>query len=417
MLSVEKMINLIKRRIIRNRANRIALLAIIFMLAGIMGCISPTGTTTGCGGPAAQGWSGFVSADGILYVGSMDGNLLAIDPSARSSGIGFPGSEKEWISDEVKVEAAAGGMCGPMFTCGRAASTGALIYSSPVVSEEYVYVATYSGNDGQLYALYLEDKVAGEIGQRYPVQGDGIGKVVGNIVFDKDTIYIASSNGNIYAIDAEYVVRRWEVKITDERIWTSPAVSDGIVYVGSYDGKLHALDADDGSLLWEKELPSPMASSPVCHDNVLLFGAFDRYLYALDKTNGDILWQFKGNNWFWAAPVVQDNTVYAGCLDNMVYAIDIATGNEIWRFDAGDKIVSRPVITDNRLVVVSESGELYSLDADNGSLLKQVTIDATVMAPLYADGDTIYMHARNDTVYAIDLQEARIIWELNTKIE
>jgi outer membrane protein assembly factor BamB len=66
---------------------------------------------------------------------------------------------------------------------------------------------------------------------------------------------------------------------------------------------------------------------------------------------------------------------------------------------------------------VSESGELYSLDADNGSLLKQVTIDAEVMAPLYADGNTVYVHARNYTVYAVDLQEARIIWELNTKIE
>jgi outer membrane protein assembly factor BamB len=409
--SKEKMINTFKRI-----KNKIALLAIIIVLAGIMGCISPTGTTTGCGKPAVQGWSGFASANGILYIGSMDGNLLAIDPSARSSGLGFPGSENEWISDEVKTEAAAGGMCGPLFTCGRA-STGALIYSSPVVSDEYVYVATYSGTDGQLYALYIEDKVAGELAKKYPVQGEGIGKVVGNMVIDEDTIYITSSNGSVYAIDTEYVVSKWETKITDERIWTSPAVSDGIVYVGSYDGILHALDAKDGSMVWEKELPSSMASSPVCHDDVLLFGAFDRYLYALDKTSGDILWQFKGDNWFWAAPVVQDNTVYAGCLDNMVYAVDIATGNEVWRFNAGDKIVSRPVITDNQLVVVSESGELYSLDASNGSLLKQVSIDATVMAPLYADGDSIYVHGRNHTVYAIDLQEARIVWELNTKIE
>jgi eukaryotic-like serine/threonine-protein kinase len=404
--------NLIKRKI-----NRIALLAVIIMLVGVIGCISPTGTTTGCGGPAAQGWSGFASANGILYMGSMDGNMLAIDPSARSSGLAFPNGEKEWISDKVKVEAAAGGMCGPMFTCGQG-STGALIYSSPVVSEEYVYIATYSGNDGQLYALYLEDRVAGEIGKTYPpVQGEGIGKVVGNMVFDEDTIYLTSSKGTVYAIDAEYVVLRWEAQITEERIWTSPAVSDGVVYIGSYDGKLHALDAGDGSILWEKELPSPMASSPVCHDNVLLYGAFDRYLYALDKTTGDILWKFKGDNWFWAAPVVQDNTIYAACLDNKVYAIDITTGNEVWKFDAGDKIVSRPVIAGNQLVVVSESGELYSLDAGNGSLLKQVTIDAEVMAPLFTDGNTVYVHARNYTVYAIDLQEARIIWELNTKIE
>lgn len=396
---------------------KISLLLTIVLLSACIGCISPTGSTTGCGGPAAQGWSGFASMDGILYVGSLEGNLLAIDPSVRSKGLGFPGDASEWISTEVKSAAPAGGLCGPMFSCGQQQSSGAVIYSTPVLSDEYVFVATYSGNDGQLYALYRDDKVAGEIGKKYPIQGEGIGKVVGNMVIDKDTIYITSSNGSVYAIDAEYVAKKWETKLTDQRIWTSPAVNDGVVYIGSYDGNLYALDAGDGTELWHKQLPASMASSPVCYDNTLLYGGFDSYLYALNKQDGSLLWQFKGNNWFWAAPVVEGTTVYAACLDKTLYAIDLITGKELWDFSVDDPIVSPPVLTGNRVVVISESGELHSIDKTTGSSLLDVSIDATVMAPLFADGDTIYIHTRDHKIYAINIQDGNQLWVFDTKIE
>jgi outer membrane protein assembly factor BamB len=396
---------------------KISLLITIVLLAVCTGCMSATGTTTGCGGPAAQGWSGFATMDGILYVGSMDGNLLAINPSARSKGLAFPSSEGEWIATDVKSAAPAGGLCGPMFSCGQQQSAGAVIYSTPVLSDEYVFVATYSANDGQLYALYRDEKVAGEIGKKYPVQGEGIGKVVGNMVIDKGIIYITSSNGSVYAIDAEYVAKKWEVKLTEQRIWTSPAVSDGVVYIGSYDGNLYALNAEDGNELWQKKLPASMASSPVCSGNTILYGAFDRYLYALNKQDGSLLWQFKGENWFWAAPVVEGTTVYAACLDKTLYAIDLQTGKELWKFTVDDPIVSPPVLTGNRVVVVSESGELHSIDKTTGSSLLQVSIDATVMAPLFAEGDTIFVHARNHKIYAIDIQSGNQLWEFDTKIE
>jgi outer membrane protein assembly factor BamB len=393
---------------------KIGLLITIVLLTVCTGCMSATGTTTGCGGPAAQGWSGFTSMNGVLYVGSLDGNLLAINPSARSRGLAFPSNEGEWISTEVKSAAPAGGMCGPMFSCGQQQSSGAVIYTSPVIFGKYVYIATFSNNSGQLYSLFLD---SGALWQIYPRQGTGIGKVVGDMVLDEGTIYITSSDGSVYAIDAENLVKKWEVKLTEQRIWTSPAVSDEVVYIGSYDGNLYALDAGDGTELWQKELPASMASSPVCSGNTLLYGAFDRYLYALNKQDGSLLWQFKGDNWFWAAPVVEGTTVYAACLDKTLYAIDLVTGKELWKFSVDDPIVSRPVLTGNRVIVISESGELHSIDKTTGSSLLLVSIDATVMAPLFADGDNVYIHARNHKIYAINIQDGSQLWEFDTEIE
>ncbi|MCJ7655855.1 MAG: PQQ-binding-like beta-propeller repeat protein, partial [Dehalococcoidia bacterium] len=103
----------------------------------------------GCGGPAYQGWSGFVGHDGILYFGSMDGRVLAINTSARSQGLLFP-SEGEWVLP-VKAPAARGGMCGPL-GCVPTAQP-ATVYGTPVVAGNLVYVATYAGDSGKVMAI------------------------------------------------------------------------------------------------------------------------------------------------------------------------------------------------------------------------------------------------------------------------
>jgi glucose dehydrogenase len=60
---------------------------------------------------------------------------------------------------------------------------------------------------------------------------------------------------------------------------------------------------------------------------------------------------------------------------------------------------------------------LHSLDKNSGSSLQQVSIDATVMALLYAEGDIVYIHAREHKVYAVDIQEGTVLWEFDTRVE
>ena len=376
----------------------------------------------GCGGPAYQGWSGFAGDEGILYFGSMDGRVLAINTSARSQGLPFP-SEGEWVLP-VRAPAASGGMCGPLGCMPTAQPT--TVYGTPVVAGNLVYVATYAGDNGKVMAI---NRLApGYDEQGIPAWNEGewfyprseskfIGSVVGGPIVFEDTLYVGSSDGKLYALD-EKGNERWTPFDTGGKIWTSPAIKDNVVYVSNYERRLFALSSVDGKPVWPSpvELLTAVASSPVVYENTIFFGTFDHNLCALNSEDGSEKWRFKGGNWFWSIPVVKDGVVYAGCLDNKIYALSASTGEELWQFTADGPIVSTPVLVDNILVVASESGMVYILKADSGKPEHDpVPVDTSVIvpvkAPLYAEGKMVYVHASNRCVYCVDVQSGEKVWD------
>lgn len=66
------------------------------------------------------------------------------------------------------------------------------------------------------------------------------GGVISSPVVAAGTIYVGSTDGNLYAVDLQSGNRKWKFA-TRVRVTSSPAVSDGIVYFESYDGNLYAI--------------------------------------------------------------------------------------------------------------------------------------------------------------------------------
>jgi eukaryotic-like serine/threonine-protein kinase len=358
---------------------------------------------SGCTGPSARGWSGFAGNNKLIYVGAMDGEILAIDPIARGKGLGFP-SQGEW--EYVIKLPATSSMCGIPSCAPGGGAVGVVLYASPVISDDLLYMGTYNGK------IYAFNSLTGALRWVYPREGnDTAGSIVGNLVVDSTSLYFGSSNGKVYALDKATGDRKWPEYETQNRIWTSPSVSDGVIYVSSYDKKLHAISSIDGKKVWQTALPSAICSSPVVSKDTIFCGTFDRNLYALNKTDAKVLWKFEGGNWFWADPLIQGNIVYAACLDSRIYAIDATTGKEIWHFECDKPLVAKPALASDKLAVVSESGSMYLLDAATGELKKTVSVGAGVMSPLFVTGNTIYIHSRDDYTYAFDLQSGDLAWK------
>jgi len=366
----------------------------------------------GCAQTERQGWSGFAGYDGILYFGSMNGEVFAINPAVRSQEQPFPG-EGEWRFDKVKSGMPTGSLCGPVGCMPSAAA--AVLYSTPAVSEALVYVATYAGESGKVMAISrLEPGYAEGVPMRskgewiYPGETKYIGSVVGDLVLDGDTLFVASSNGRLYAIDAAYGEKRWEFD-TGGKIWTTPAVENGVVYVSNYAKQLYAIK--DGKELWHKDYPAAIASSLAISENSIFFGTFDQNLYAVSKIDGSETWKFRGEDWFWAKPTVKDGIVYAGCLDQKIYALDASSGKEIWQFAGDGRIVTSPISWGDFVVAISEAGEIYVLESQTGALQRKTNIGYTTMAPLYLADDLVFVHGRDRTVYCVDVQKGEIAWK------
>ena len=377
------------------KQQKILFLAVIaFLPLVFVSCIGVTQT--------ASGWSGPTVQDGIIYVASKDGGVVAVNSSNR---------DVLWFYEMVTTS--GGGLgCGPT-------SNPMAIYSTPIVYGDSVYVGTYSG---EVYALSTAD---GENIWVYPPKGEGyIGAVVGSPVIANGIIYASSSDGKVYALNTTNGKRKWETDhALADKLWTSPAVVGDTLYISTFDGHIHALSIETGGLLaWSFQSEAGFVSSPVIYEGTMFLGSFDRYLYAIKIGSNVSMWKFPeeepAGNWFWASPIVNEGIVYAGCLDGKLYAIEAETGQEVWEFDAGNPIVSSPVLMDNLLIVTDESGTVYVFDlsieiGDEVVPLKIISIGADVRSSFCAQEGLVYIRDEDNWIYVVDIDREEVSWNFD----
>jgi outer membrane protein assembly factor BamB len=350
----------------------------------LVSCIPGTAQPTG-------GWSGATVRDGIVYVGSRDGRVVAINASTQS---------RQWDY----------------------AFASTTIYTTPIVNGDLVYVGTYSG---QVYALTIAQGTDRWV---YPRTGS-IGAIVGSLVIANETIYISSSDGRVYALDTTYGDLKWKSERLADKLWTSPTVIGDTLYVSAFDGHIYALSVETGELLdWSFKSQAGFASSPVIYEDTIFVGSFDRHLYAVKVGSDEPMWEFPqekpAGNWFWASPIVNEGIVYAGCLDGKLYAIEAETGRRLWEFDAGSPIVSSPVLMNNLLIVIDESGTVYvfdlSVEIGNEVVpLKTISIGADVRSPFCAQEGLVYIRGENNSIYVVDVDKGEVVngWPVSLTIQ
>jgi len=363
-------------------------------------------------GQPAGGWSGPTVGDGIIYVASRAGGVVAVNSSS---------GDELWFY--AMVTTSGGGLsCGPT-------STPTAIYATPIVDGDLVYVATYSGQVLALSTLARSQSLTfpqqryGEWEWNCPLDGAKSAAIVADLVVDENALYVASSNGRVYSLDKQSGDENWNRENTSvlaEKLWTSPAIQGDTVYVSTFDGHVCALSAETGALLdWSFRAEAGFASSPVIYGNTMFLGSFDRYLYAIELGSNTPTWRFPeeqpAGNWFWASPIVNEGIVYAACLDGSLYAIEAETGEELWNFGSESSMISSPVLMGNLLIVIDESGTLHVFDISSESgnqavPVKAISIGASVRSSFYAEDGLVYTRGEDKRLYVVDIDRGAVSW-------
>ncbi len=117
----------------------------------------------------------------------------------------------------------------------------------------------------------------------------------------------------------------WKFK-TGGPIEASPIVVNDVVYIGSSDGKMYALDAKAWGIKWVYDAGSAIRFSAVASGGRVYFCTRDSKCYAVNANTGKKLWEYKTEGWVDGPPVVYDGTVYIGSFPTRIYLLDAIHG-------------------------------------------------------------------------------------------
>jgi outer membrane protein assembly factor BamB len=404
---------------------------LIISIAVLAGALLLTSCSPlGCATPISRGWPGGTLDNGTLFVASMNGKIIAVNP-ATNTVIG---------SSPQLTTTASGGI----LSC-SASSSPLTFYTTPIVSDitdpvtgvltQMVYVGGWK--NGVIYAYTLKGAVWSTAPEYiYPRQGNGTGDIVGNITIANNNIYFATSDGTVYALTANDLTLEWSKKI-DTKIWSAPAVDGTTLYIGCFNKTLYALNTADGTEKWHYQTAGAINSTPVVYANTVFVGDYDCDFYALDAATGIFQWKFPADaaapvtpkDFFWAEPVVVNGVIYAPNLDGHVYALDTTTGKLVKDISLGDSISSAPVVIGNKIVVATsvasyatskQKVNIYIIDISDNSISIPIALPLHegVNAPLFADGNIVYIHTYKDNLYTINTAapqtQPTLLFDLNT---
>ena len=301
-------------------------------------------------------WASPAVVNGVVYIGSMDDYVYALDASTGSLIWSY--------------------------------LTGGVLESSPAVVNGLVFIGSHDGN---VYALNAS--TGSQIWTYKTVFGSSSSPVVADGV-----VYIGSEDSAVYALNASTGTQIWSFKTT-AIVVSSPAVANGVVYVGANDKKIYALNATTGFQIWNFDTTQPVYSSPTVANGVVYFGSYSNYVYALNASTGEEIWSFKTGNGIWASPSISDGVVYIGSMDDNFYALDASTGAEIWNFSTGSGVWSSAAVASGVVYVGSWDGNLYALNASSGNQIWSQPIGGVQSSPAVVDG-VLFVGGYDSFVYA-----------------
>jgi len=262
-------------------------------------------------------------------------------------------------------------------------------------------------------------------------------------VCDRDTVYVGTTQGNCYALEAETGRRRWVFETTTATDAT-PAVTRDRLYVGAGDGTIFALDPATGEVEWQIDLPADLESALAFADGCLYAGHATG-LSALEAESGTELWTYETESAV-GSPAIADGRdvdrgrstgsplsepnettlleddqlsvpdrrwaeqrVFAGTADGTVVALEAETGDEAWTVPTGGAIVDGPTIAEGRIYVADDTGVMLALDAATGQtwFTYEAQSGFTTSPTVLAAAETTFVGATDSYCHVTDTTVGR----------
>lgn len=296
--------------------------------------------------------------EGVIYVGSYDNNLYALNQANGQFLWKFPTNDS--------------------------------IASTPATFDEDIFITSA---DHHLYSI---NKRTGELNWRHKTNGP----IYSSPTVRYDHVFFGSDDTHCYALNAKRGKMVWKTNAFSP-VRSSPFVGEELVFFGTEGGYIYALELATGKMKWQSQAKRAVTSSPTVADDIVFIGSVDATVYAIDASSGWTIWRFRARRPIISSPAVQDRMVYIGSSDGNLYAVDIDSGRQQWAYETGGQVASSPTIFGELVYIGSTDGKIYCLSAKKGELQWAFETSGPVIASPLVVNDVVYIGSSDKILYAL----------------
>jgi len=403
--------------------------------------------------PATKGWkikfdesgSSPVIADGVLYVGSADGGVYALDPNTGEAKWRFqtgeslsPATSGGQVATVPRGTSVADQMIGGMNAAEEQSGQGIRrVDMTPSVENGTVFVGS---GDHSFYAI---DAATGKKKWSY-VAGSGMasnnntGYPVPAALLSNGTAYFVTDHG-LHALDAVTGRRKWLFETWNEipvfGVKRAPAglvLGNDIIFLTAWANLdpntqksfLYAVDSESGRAKWVTGVGGWDITAPAAAKGLAFFAVEDpgptptsssgrETLYAINAGDGKVKWKVGAEKKFGTPRLlIADNMIYFGT-DRRLSALELETGHQVWNFSA-DEISVDFWKGEQQLYVVTHKGSimrpkdtLQALMLSTGQEKWSQSLTGSARVVMVHDG---IVYAGGEHLHAIDGATGKELW-------
>ncbi len=301
---------------------------------------------------------------GVVYVGSSDANVYAIDIET--------GSQIWAARTDDAIEAAA-----------------CVVGDAVYVGDSYGFVHALDKKDGSAKWKY---ETGGQIvgGANWIASPDG----------QHTWILVGSYDNMLHCVDSESGEAVWKYE-TDNYVNGTPAIDSGQTVFGGCDAIIHVISVTDGNEVREVDSGAYIAGSAAFFEGHVYVGNYDGEFLKVDARSGEVLWRYGDKEYpFLSSPAIGRDEVVFGGQDNKVHCVGREDGKPIWTFNTLGEVDGSPAICADKVVVGSMDGRLYVISLSNGSLVWSYEIGQAISSSPAISNGVVVVGGEDGYVYA-----------------
>ena len=232
-----------------------------------------------------------------------------------------------------------------------------------------------------------------------------------------------------------------EEKVKIKRLWSTgigdgqgeglyrirPAMDSSTLYAASSDGLVRALDRERGKTLWKQDLEMSLSGGVGLYEDTLLLGNSEGFVLKLDAASGDTLWSTQLRGEVLAPPQANGKVVIAQTYDGRLQGLDFDTGEVLWTYDSNVPVLtirgtSTPIVRGDKVFAGFANGRVLAFDTQSGAIVWEIRVAISqgrseierivdVDGTMELIGNELYAASYQGRIVAIDVANGRKLWQ------